>query len=251
MARLLTMAPSHFSEKARWALDRLSVPYEELCVAPGLHFSSLKRAGGRSAPTLVLDDGRAITDSTAILQHLDASAPAGSRLYPAEDALRAEVGRIEDELDEVFAFQVRSWMYSWALKDAALTRLVFVPKTTAGAHRLFTKLFLPVIRPAMRKRFKLDRKPVSEHFAELEQTWKKLDQRLAGKKYLVGDMFTAADLTLASLGAHAVAETGFGGQTIPLELRPPEERARTELLRATPTGQHIVRMYRELRRAKA
>lgn len=244
MARLLTFSPSHFSEKARWALDRFGVPFTEDCIAPGLHFAAFKLAGGRSAPTLVLDDGRVLTDSSEILEHLSKAGDEKLSLYPP--ALREEVVRLEDELDEQFAFEVRDYVYSWVLEDKQLTAAAFAK--TKPSQQLYQRMFFPIIRVSMKQRMKLSRMSVDEHFAVLLAHWRKFDARLEGKRFLVGDQFTAADLTVAALGAPVIGETAFGGAVIPLELRPAAERDRAEQLRASPTGQHIQRMYREHRR---
>jgi glutathione S-transferase len=64
------IAISHYSEKARWALDHKRVPHRRHAVpAPGLHIpasSSLSRGASTTFPVLELD-GRAIGDSTEII----------------------------------------------------------------------------------------------------------------------------------------------------------------------------------------
>jgi glutathione S-transferase len=86
LAVLITMPHSHFSEKARWALDWLSLPYREEPHAPLLHRLATIRNGGRSVPVLVHGAGR-FTDSTDIPVHAD-SVCGGDLLYPRDSALR-------------------------------------------------------------------------------------------------------------------------------------------------------------------
>ena len=50
---LITMPHSHYSEKARWALDRLALPYREEPHVPMLHRLATTRNGGGSVPVLV------------------------------------------------------------------------------------------------------------------------------------------------------------------------------------------------------
>ena len=67
MNRLITIPISHYCERARWALDRSSVPYEEsqhLQFFASLH---AKRAGGRrTVPVLSCEDGTVLNDSGTI-----------------------------------------------------------------------------------------------------------------------------------------------------------------------------------------
>ncbi|MFN7134317.1 MAG: glutathione S-transferase family protein, partial [Myxococcales bacterium] len=224
-ARLLVMAPSHYSEKARWALDRLGVPYAETCVAPGFQFLSLARVGGRSMPTLVLESGEVLKDSTDILKHLDAGAPGDAKLF-GEDAARAEVEKLEDELDETLGPLVRDWIYSWVLDDAQLVRRMF-DRDLPGYQSTLMKTLGGAFAFGTRQRLGLKRGEGEQRFEQLLRYVRTLDERYPGGAYLVSDRFSAADLTLASLGAHAVAAPEYGGSTIPLELRP--ERARQQL----------------------
>jgi glutathione S-transferase len=65
----------------------------------------------------------------------------------------------------------------------------------------------------------------------------------------VGDRFTAADLTFASLAAPIVVPEGHPAMRPgSLDALAPEHRALIEWVRATPAGAHVTRLYREERR---
>ena len=76
MHRLITLSFSHYNEKARWALDRFAVPYEEerhmpffcsvaVAVATRGRGGAADRSSSRySTPVLLVDDGQVLTDST-------------------------------------------------------------------------------------------------------------------------------------------------------------------------------------------
>ena len=51
--RLITIAISHYCEKARWALDRAGITYVESAHVPLAHLVFTKAAGGSSTPILV------------------------------------------------------------------------------------------------------------------------------------------------------------------------------------------------------
>ena len=96
--RLITIPPSHYCEKARWALDFVGAPYSEEKHPPIVHWGwSYSSGGGRTVPILVAGE-RTIGDSTEILRFLDNEFGNGHRLYPGDAGLREEV----DELEELF-----------------------------------------------------------------------------------------------------------------------------------------------------
>ncbi len=51
--RLITFRISHYCEKVRWALDRISFSYVEECHLPPLHWLKTTPLGGSSVPVLV------------------------------------------------------------------------------------------------------------------------------------------------------------------------------------------------------
>ncbi len=243
---LLTLAPSHYSEKARWALDLSGLRYRERCLPPGLHYRALKAVGSRSVPTLLFADGRRLKDSTDILRHLHQQHPQLG-LWPADPARAAEVDALEEELDEQLAPAVRDWMYSWGMYQRGLARKIFDRRLPLH-HRLYLAAVAPSLPKLIRRRFKLDQVPAGQHLARLQEIWSRMDARLAdGRAYLTGETFTAADLTLAAMGGQVIGVEGYGGQTVSLGDRPPEARATSEKFAASPAGRLITRVYREHR----
>ncbi len=104
---LITIPFSHFCEKARWALDRVGVPYTEARHLPMFHWTATFAAGaGRTVPALVSDEG-VLGDSTDIVRYADRHAPAARRLLPEDAGARAACDALEDELDEAFGPAVR------------------------------------------------------------------------------------------------------------------------------------------------
>src|SRR3954453_7965673 len=71
---LVTIPISHYCEKARWALDRAGVAYEERRHLPALHVVAVRRAGGRTAPVLVCPYGDVVGESADIVAWADARA---------------------------------------------------------------------------------------------------------------------------------------------------------------------------------
>lgn len=73
---LLTLAPSHYCERARWALDRQAIAYDEERLAPGDHILRVRRIGASSTslPLLVLGDGSLCQEATESWTGLDCRA---------------------------------------------------------------------------------------------------------------------------------------------------------------------------------
>jgi glutathione S-transferase len=248
-ARLVTIGVSHYCEKARWGLEWAGVGFVEEAHAPGMHFLATRRAGGRSAPVLVWD-GRTLTDSTDILRAADAKAASGRRLYPENEAERREVDALEEDFDEKLGPAVRRVIYHllFARRDQAL------PVMGGGAprgERAALAIVYPLLRAGMRRAMKIDDLGAERSRQVIDRVFEDVAQRLeGGRRYLVGDRFTAADLTLAALAAPAVLPADYGVPLPRLDQASPAIQDFVTRHRATPAGQHALRMYREHRRAR-
>src|ERR671914_2786624 len=83
MPVLWHLEPSHYNEKARWALDYKRVPHVRRAVTPGLQELTARRLpAGRTVPILQVD-GRAIGDSTKIIEEIERRWPEAP-LYPVD-----------------------------------------------------------------------------------------------------------------------------------------------------------------------
>lgn len=206
--RLITIGFSHYCEKARWALDRAGIPYHEERHPPALHYRALKGLGAGSQVPVLVHAGGALGDSTAILRWVDARTPADRALYPADIA--DEVAALEDGFDEVLGPHIRRVVYFYGLQ----VKPVMVWTATQGVGRL-DKLLMPLLMPFAGRFFgsKLGLSPeqIERSKAKVEATLVDVDNRIKdGRRFLVGDRFTAADLTFASLVAPALLPTNYG-----------------------------------------
>src|SRR5688572_12127115 len=92
MNRLITFRPSHYCEKARWALDRAGIPYREESHVPVFSWLATFRAGARRTVPALVTTGRVIPDSTDILRWVDEQT--GGTLFPD-----AESAALENDFD--------------------------------------------------------------------------------------------------------------------------------------------------------
>lgn len=247
--RLITIGFSHYCEKARWALDRAGLAYREEDHVPLLHWrASLGAGGGRTVPVLVTPD-RVLRESNDILRYADEHTPPARRLFPEDAALRAEVEALVADFGRGLGPAVRRFVYFHVLqrRDVAVELLGCTgPKWERGLVR---RIF-PVMAAMMKRGLKITPEATERSRARVEATLASVEARLAdGRRYLVGDRFTAADLTFAALGAILVLPPQYGH---PVPTSAGQVPSLTEVLaavRARPAGQFISRMFAEERPA--
>lgn len=241
--RLFTFAPSHFSEKARWALDRTGLAYTEERQTPLLHRLALRRVGaGPSVPALVLP-GRVLKDSPSILQFADGHLPPERRLYPEEPELRRLVEEYERKVGKEIGLSVPRWAYFYLLSRKDLVLQLFSPGVGRGQLLVFSWLF-PLIRFLMRKGLGINRESTRRMEARISAHLEEAAGLLAGKDYLFGDRFTAADLSLAALTAPLLGTPGYGGTLAPFAEMPEEARQTAEIWRRHPVASYVERIYK-------
>ena len=244
--KLITIPFSHYCEKARWALDRVGVTYEERGHLPLFHYLDSYRAGrNRTVPVLV--DGKTVVkDSTDIIAWADAQRP-GS-LIPVAGA--QELLAIEDDLDNHFGPHTRRWAYHYLLPNRQADGHI-----TVGVPR-WERSVLPLVRPLavrfLRRGLQIDEAGVERSRVKIESTFDRIEQIMGdGRRYFAGDRFSVADLTFASLAAPIVLPPNHPVQSFGLELFPDEQRAQIERWRERPAGQFALRLYADDRAALA
>jgi glutathione S-transferase len=234
--RLITIPISHYCEKARWALERAEIPYREEPHLQAIHWVHVWRAGrGRTAPVLVTDDGP-LTESSDILHWVDARSDL--RLYPD-----AEVAALEAHFDAELGPHGRRWMYHRIFDRADLVReygVTGVPRW----ERAVLPPFLPVVRRLINRYLDVDDTTAAESRERVRAVFDEVGERLAdGRRYLVGDSFTAADLTFAALAASVLVPSRYGVPLPPLELLPEPFAGEVRTLREHPAGRFALRLY--------
>ena len=248
--RLHTISYSHYVEKVRWCLDRAGIEYEEV---PSIGILGVLLLG-RTVPVLELPAARTtVGNSTEILRllwglHGRDPSGRGAFLDPTD-----EVVALERHLDKALGEQVRRWTYQRLFGDPGLTLQVWgagEPSIPAWQRSLLRPL-RPVLERAVRRMLRVDAASAERALERTRAVFDEMDIRLAdGRRYLLGDTLSVADITFAALGALAVLPDNYGGGRLAtrfprVETLPHPWRDEVESFRQRPSGRFILRLYAE------
>ena len=252
--RLVTLAFSHYNEKARWALDHCGVAYKEHRFMPGFSqlavFAATRGRGGRtdavsstlSTPVLITGDGERICDSTDIARW--AQDTTGVSLFPEPAVLE-----LVDEFGRELGPYTRRLAYWHVLKSPSAMR-VMADRNVGRAQALAYRALAPVGARLLVRGLRIDAAHARTDTERVEAQLARVEARLAGRDYLVGDRFTAADLTFAALLAPLLLVTraeGYGATLPDASQLLPETNAIVAELRARPAGRFALAVYRRNR----
>lgn len=245
---LVTIPISHFCEKARWALDRARVDYEERAHLQILHWAAVKRAGadGKTVPVLVCGD-TVLSESADILAFADERAPEALRIYPDDPQARAEIRALEQDFDDRLGPEGRRWMYEHMRGQRALVKR-YAPTGVPAWQRLGLPVAYATVAKIIDRYLGVNAESAAHGLGEVRATFDEVAERLAdGRPYLAGDRFSAADLTFAALTAAVLMPPEYGVPLPQPDELPPAMGAVVRELREHPAGRFALRMFREER----
>ena len=181
--RLIVIPPSHYCERARWALDRAGVAYNEERWAVRLHVPLAKRLGAADTGLPILDTGAEVIQGSDRI--LDWTGLPGADV---ERRFEARIGPL-----------VRRYIYANTLGDPRSGVQNFLLDGVPAWQAALGRLAWPVTRRLMIQGMnaRADLAPALEQELAAELDW--FDGILGGRRYLVGDQFGRADITAASL----------------------------------------------------
>lgn len=239
-ATLYVFSISHYCEKAKWALDLCNIDYELKVLIPPSYARVTQHLGTNSpsVPILQTPDGEVIQGSPGIV--------VWSNSQNEQFAVSEASNRLEQRIDSALGIHVRRWFYSEALVDCPK---IVKPCFTFQAHfldKIIMAFAWPKVVPMMIKRMDLGPRQELESKAIVEREIDWLEAILAdGRRYLVGDTLSNADIAAASLLAPA-----FGPVEHPLQSvfkLPSRITAATQSWRGRPIELWLKRMYKEHR----
>ena len=217
---------SHYNEKARWVLDYKRVPHVRRAVTPGLQeFRARGLRAGRTVPILQLS-GRTIGDSTRIIEEIERRWPEPS-LYPSDPEERRRALDLEEYFDESCGPALRRVLFN----DNIAEPEKFIGMLYGPDHPrlgLLTTLG-PLLAPVVKWRYEIRPDRVAQSREAVRAALDKVEAEAGRGGYLVGDSFTVADLTAASILAVLVVPREFPY----IKLRPDERAEQSQGFRAS------------------
>ncbi len=176
--KLIQMYASPWAERVRWVLNFKGLPYEKQNYQPGVDEEAVKKLTGQAQVPVLLVDGTVIPDSTAIVNWLEQHHPEPA-LMPTTEKDRAQAMLWEELMDGVLGPQARMLIIGHFLRSSE-------PELQQGG-RYFAQKY-------QHTSYAEERAKVT-----VERILTILKHALDGRQYLVGDTFTRADLTTASM----------------------------------------------------
>lgn len=197
MIKLYQFYFSHYCEKTRWALDHKGIPFKAVNLLPGLHLSVTSKLAANTSVPIIDDSGRIIQGSAEITTYLDAQYP-DQQLTPEDPAEARAALEWEAFLDQEIGPTLRVWFYYHALPDRQCG-LSFLLEGAPWYGRPLFALIYPRVRAKMIDFMNINAASAAASQARFEAALDKLDAELEGKRFLVGDRFSRADLTACAL----------------------------------------------------
>jgi glutathione S-transferase len=186
---------SHYCEKSRWCLDYKRLPFTRVRVNP-LTRRQARALGARGNVPVLRDGDRVVEGSDAIAAYLEATYPEPA-LLPADPGEKARALAIQKECDDLLGPDARRVGYQVALENAALMEGTLL--YSRPPKRWLNGPLLRFIEPRLRRKFSVHPPEVEESRRRLRAFLDGLQSRLAGRRFLVGERLTLADIAAVSL----------------------------------------------------
>lgn len=244
MLRLSTFVISHFSEKARWALDLNRIEYKERLLVPGPHMLAVRWRAPKSSVPMLEHDDTVVQGSNAILDYLEQHL--GATLLAPPPAAAQRSAELEDLADRAFGLGIQRIFYATLLKHRSIVVDMWTQDSPAWS-RAFFALSFHIVAFGVRRMYKIRKDAVEESKVLFRDAMDVTDRALAdGGPYLLGATLSRVDVAVASLLAPLCCPPEHRLRW-PSEF-PPEHNAFVDEFRGRPTWDFVMRMYRDHRR---
>lgn len=241
--KLLEFPHSHYCEKARWALDYKGIAFQAVAIMPGFHMITVRKYAPDTSVPVLLDDDEVVQGSSEIINYLDQKYPS-CPLTPVDTDERQACLDIERDMDERLGENIRRILYYRLLAYPDFIQYCFTHPMSPFRQLIFS-LFYPVLRYKIYRTYVISAEKVEQAKREFDVAMTEIENRLKHREYLVGEQFSRADLSVASMLSLLVMpkEHPFPWKVIPDS----QTRIFLEEFRDHPVIEWVNRMYREHR----
>lgn len=251
--RVPTLVCSNVSghgEIARWVLDLNQILYVEKVHPPIISEQKIKALIGNSneegSPVFIQTD-RLIYTAESIIRDFDATLPEEKRLFSVDLEQQDKVYDLYKLFTTTLDMAVQRYRYSelFRSKKNALTLL---KKNVSFSDRFKYGLGYGGYKNKISKELKIRNQDSVVFLVEIKKIFNQVNEMLSdGRRYLVGDRFSAADLAFTAISSPVILPVEYGGAQTKFNEISEELRQEILDLRATPAGQYVLRMYQEER----
>jgi glutathione S-transferase len=207
MITLYELHWSHYCEKIRIALDYMKLEWRMVGIdafskKQMREFAVPEHLGGYRVPAIHDEATNTfVMDSTPILRYLADAYPASAKLFPGDAANRALIDAKILELDTLLGIPARRFGYSQVILECPdLLADLFLPNDANGFYRkpIIRNITGMALGMVLSKRFDFHRSESLGLYEALENYLLEIAKELEGREFVVGNQFSAADITLAS-----------------------------------------------------
>lgn len=245
MLRLSTFTISHFSEKARWALDLEGVGFTDRRLLPGPHILTIKRRSPKTTVPVLEHDRVVVQGSSAILDYLERDL-GKTKLVPREQD-RERAAALEARADKAFGLGTQRIFYATLLEHPSEVVRMWSQAGPFWGRALLTLAF-PLLAKGVRRAYKIEPTKIEEAKDLFRRTFEETDALLSNSPFLFGDRMCRVDVTVAALLA-PLCRPPEHELVWPIETPPPLDAYLREF-QGRPTFDYVLRMYRDHRRSR-
>ncbi|MFW2365643.1 MAG: glutathione S-transferase family protein [Desulforhopalus sp.] len=195
--KLLLFPHSHYCEKGRWALDYKELSYQAVPLLPGFHIRTVRKyAPGSSVPVLLTGEA-VVQGSSEIIDFLDQRYQK-KKLTPDSDEEQQLCREFETWGDATLGVPLRQILYHRLLAYPFFICRCFTYEMD-WMRKLVFMLSYPMVRKRIHQVYVRSEEEVAEAHRIFAGGLQKLEEKLDDREFLVGEGFTRADLSIASM----------------------------------------------------
>lgn len=236
---------SHYCEKTRWHLELKGIDFTCRNMIPGLHAAPAWLMAQQTSLPIFSDNKVTIGDSTKIALYLEKNYTQFP-LLPSDEAQRKQILEREEWFDDL-GDHIRRYGWSCMIDRPDIVNIFFNFEGYSQFQHFLTRHSQGILRLMIRRTCKIHPEQVAISKAYINDALLQIEKWLDGNpdNYLVGNTFTLADLTAASMLAPLIKPdlSPWPNSHLPDEAHPLQEQIQNSIV-----TEWVLRIYSQYRR---